>query len=151
VSVTIQGADAADNGLLEWCLERDYASQEQLERATHQGLVLVARERETHVGLLRGSWLHEVVPMLALVWVEGRSRRMGIAAALLDAWCRQLSSAGHPFLLSSSTDGESLSAAWHASCGFERCGEIRDYNEDGSDELLYRLRLSDRSAAGPSA
>lgn len=126
---------------VDYCAARDYAPAAAVRRAVAGGRVLVATGPDFKpLAMLRGSWLHDVVPMLALVWVDDAVRRSGLGSALLDRWCAQMRDAGHAFVLSSSTDGEELSVRWHAACGFRRCGAITDY-EDGVDELLYRLEL----------
>ncbi len=129
----------SDDG--EWCWQHDYASAEHLRHAIDEERILLAINGTEVVGMLRGTWLHDATPMLALIYVESPARRLGVARQLLARWCAHFTDAGHSFCLSSGTDGEELSARWHHGCGFERCGVIERFNEDGTDELLYRLDL----------
>jgi L-amino acid N-acyltransferase YncA len=121
---------------LEWTRTRD-------DLAWHVAgeLLYVAESDAGIVGLLRLESFWRTMPYLALITFRADARGNGHGSALLAHVCGELVRRGYRTLLSSTTDGEDGPARWHRKNGFVEAGTLTALNDDGRDEIFWRLAL----------
>jgi GNAT superfamily N-acetyltransferase len=127
--------------------DKDFVSQdgylpaETVARKIEAGEVIVAERESAPVGYARVEYLWSKLPYLALIRVVPDSRREGVGRALLQFLEKELHTAGHRVLLSSSQADEAEPQAWHRHMGFVESGRLAGINADGVDELFFRKDL----------
>ena len=113
-----------------------------LRSATDEYLALVAGEESTLAGLIvfgETAGAHGA-GRIYFIAVDASSRRRGIATALAEAACRDLTERGARFVIIELPDDPSLIGARRAAehAGFREQGRIADYLSDGVSLLLLR-------------
>lgn len=135
--ITVRRATERD---LPWLVEHDGVLEaRELTPKVAQREVLLAELDGELAGFLRLDHLWSLLPFVAQVRVVEPYRRRGVGRALVGAACQHAREIGWGFLLSSTTAGEADPRAWHLAVGFEPCGVLAQFNEDGTDEDFYRL------------
>ena len=118
------------------------ADNHNIERLIEQKQFVVAELNEKIVGLIRLEYIWTVVPYIGLIWIIPEHRERGLSRRLLGYLCEYLRGQGHHVLFSSSQADEPEPQAWHRHIGFADSGRVEGINENGGDEVVFRLPLS---------
>jgi len=135
---------------IHFALPKDFASTRKLDRKLTSSQIrkkifarefVIAIEEGRVIGCLRFEWMWLKIPYLTWISVVPQSQRSGVAAALLRFLAASLKKKRRGFLLNSYQENAPIAKSWHQSVGFRRCGQIRELNRDGSQEIFCRLSL----------
>jgi N-acetylglutamate synthase-like GNAT family acetyltransferase len=124
-------------------LEREHSGlrRDRLARKVEAKEILVAERDDALVGFLDLDFLGAEAPYMSLIRVDGSMRRQGIGRALLKFAEEDLRRKGFHVLYSSSQGDEPEPQEWHRTVGFEPCGALEGFNENGVSEVFFRKRL----------
>ncbi|GAB5389122.1 MAG: hypothetical protein Alpg2KO_20900 [Alphaproteobacteria bacterium] len=104
------------------------------------GQYFIARKGGAIAGYLRFCrfW---TMPYIELIRVEPEWRGQQIGRQLVSALMDMARQEGSTYLLSSSQSNEPEAQAFHKAVGFVDMGRLSGLNDDGSDEVMFRLDL----------
>jgi GNAT superfamily N-acetyltransferase len=127
---------------LDWLVAQDDIPAAIIARKIGVSEMVIAELTGERVGFLRLEYLWSMLPYIAMIRVNEKSRQQGVGRALLAFLEAYLREHGHTRLMSSSQVDEPPPQAWHRHMGFEECGILNGINSGGVGEVFFRKALT---------
>lgn len=118
-----------------------YLDPKKIKRKVQDKEVILAREGEEIVGILKFSYFWQTRPFIDLIFVDEKYRGKGISVLLLKFLERFLVKEKYAYLFSSS---EQKAQNWHKHMGFKEMGKLTKINlpHDKTAEIFFSKKIS---------
>ena len=105
-----------------------------------RGRVMVGEVDGMAVGCLRWGLFWDEVPFMNFLWVVAEWRGHGVGTALVEAWEKSQTAAGHNMVLTSTVSAERAQHLYRR-LGYVDCGAL--FLPEEPTEIIFRKSLAD--------
>lgn len=121
-----------------------YINPELIKTKIQNSEIILAKEEDEIVGLLRLNYIWSTRPYVEFIFVKEERRNSGIGKQLLQFLENYLLN-DYAYLFSSSEEQDLKAIEWHKGNGFKEMGKLTDLNlpHDKTAEIFFSKRISD--------
>lgn len=125
--------------------QSEYIDRDKIARKIEGKEIIVAKDGDKYVGLLRIQYFWSTRPYLESAYVVEAERGNGLGTRMLKFLEDYLVSEQYAYLFSSSEDGDDKAINWHKKNGFNEMGRLTDLNlpHDDVTEIFFSKKISD--------
>lgn len=122
-----------------------YINRDLISRKFQNNEIIIAKEDNDIVGLLRLNYIWSTRPYIEFIFVKEEKRGLGIGKQLLGFLEDYLVKEKYAYLFSSSEEQDKAAIEWHTKNGFKEMGKLTDLNlpHDTTAEIFFSKKISD--------
>jgi ribosomal protein S18 acetylase RimI-like enzyme len=122
-----------------------YINPELIKRKIRGKEILIAKDNDNIIGLLRFNYIWSTRPYIEYIYVKKEKRGLGIGKQLLKFLEEYLIDNKYAYLFSSTEEQDKAAIEWHKRNGFKEMGKLTDLNlpHDTTAEIFFSKKISD--------